>query len=232
MSATDIEKLISSVPHWHHIFEIAPGVFTPGSYDPGFLFEKMQLPEDMSGMRVLDVGVSDGYFSLQMARRGADVTAIDYRAKTDHGYHVMEALNPCQIDYHVMNVYDLSRETMGSFDIVVFLGVLYHLPDMMRALNAIRQCCTGTIYVESHSENAFCPDIAAARYYRDATLSGDHTNFWAPNRLCVLDMLHDTGFDVVRDEVWGERIFVEAKAVELKGLRADKMRLGYGVFGG
>lgn len=227
----DAVRLVGSVNHWHHKFEIFPGVITPGSYDPAFLFDKMQLPEDLKGARVLDIGVSDGFFSLQMARRGASVTAIDYRAKTDHGYHVMESLNPNSIDYRVMNVYDLSPETIGTFDIVVFFGVLYHLPDMMRALEAIRRCCTGTLYVESHSENAFCPEISAARYYRGASLAGDHTNFWAPNRLCVLDMLHDVGFDATRDEIWGERIFVQAQSVAITGLRAEKMQLGYGLFG-
>ena len=231
MSIEEAQRLVASVPRWHHKFEIFPGVVTPGSYDPNFLLDKMQLPDDLTGKRVLDIGVSDGFFSLQMAKRGASVTAIDYRNKTDHGYHVMETLNPNTIDYRLMNVYDLSRETMGSFDIVVFFGVLYHLPDMMRALHAIRQCCRGVIYLESHSENAFCPDIAAARYYRDSTLAGDHTNFWAPNRLCVLDMLHDAGFDVTRDDIWGERIFAEAKAVELKGIRAAKMQLACGLIG-
>jgi tRNA (mo5U34)-methyltransferase len=47
-----------------------------------------------------------------------------------------------------------------------------------------------------------------------------------------MDMLHDTGFDVVRDEVWGERLFVEAKAVQTDGLRSQKMQVGYGLIGG
>jgi tRNA (mo5U34)-methyltransferase len=85
--------------------------------------------------------------------------------------------------------------------------------------------------METHSENDFCRDVAAARYYRGDTLAKDHTNFWAPNRLCVLDMLHDTGFDVERDEAWGQRLFVKAQAVPVDGLRQAKMRLGYGLIG-
>lgn len=230
MLISEAQKLVDSVPNWHHKFEIFPGVITPGSYDPSFLLEKMRLPEDLSGARVLDIGVSDGYFALQMSRLGASVTAIDYRNKTDHGYHVMEKLNPNTITYHVMNIYDLSRDALGSFDIVLFMGVLYHLPDMMRALHTIRDCCRHVMYLESHSENAFCPDIAASRYYRSASLSGDHTNFWAPNRLCVHDMLHDASFDVVRDEVWGERIFVEAKVSDAQGQRAEKIKIAYSVY--
>jgi tRNA (mo5U34)-methyltransferase len=81
----------------------------------------------------------------------------------------------------------------------------------------IRHCCRATLFVETHSENDFCRDIPAARYYKGSTLANDYTNFWAPNRLCVLDLLHDTGFDVERDEAWGQRLFVEAKAVQTEG---------------
>jgi len=225
--------LVASVPHWHHRFEIYPGVVTPGTYDPSALFRRAVFPEDLNGCRVLDIGTSDGYFALQLAQRGARVVAIDYRRKQDHGYHVMESLNTPGIEYHQMNVYELADEKLGRFDIVLFMGVLYHLPDMLRVLHLIRQCCSGAIYLETHSENGFCRDISAARYYPGASLAEDHTNFWAPNRRCVLDMLHDAGFDVERDEEWAQnRLLVIAKAVKTSGLRAQKMQLAYGLLGG
>jgi tRNA (mo5U34)-methyltransferase len=225
------KSLVAGVSHWHHAFEIYPGLVTPGTYQPGFLLEKMQLPADLRGLRVLDIGTSDGFFALQLARRGAEVVAIDYREKQQHGYGVMELLNPVQIEYHRMNVYELADKGIGQFDLVLFLGVLYHLPDMLRALHLIRQYCRGTLFVETHSENDFCPDIAAARYYQGATLGNDHTNFWAPNRLCVFDMLHDTGFNIERYENWGQRLFVAAKAVATEGKRSEKLRLAYGYIG-
>jgi tRNA (mo5U34)-methyltransferase len=230
MTLDEARTLVGSVSHWHHAFEIYPGLITPGTYDPSFLLNKTRLAAGLRGMRVLDIGTSDGFFALQLARRGAEVVAIDYRGKQDHGYHVMELLNPVQIEYHKMNVYELEDKHLGEFDIVLFLGVLYHLPDMIRALHMIRQSCKGTLFLETHSENDFCRDIAAARYYKESTLANDHTNFWAPNRLCVLDMLHDAGFDVERDEAWGTRLFLVAKAAETKWtLRGLKMRLGYGL---
>ena len=231
MILSEAKELIAQVPHWHHAFEIFPGLITPGSYDPNILLEKLRLPADLRGVRALDIGTSDGFFALQLARRNAEVVAIDYRKKTDHGYHVMEALNDVDIEYHRLNLYEIAPRILGEFDIILFMGVLYHLPDMLRALHLIRQCCRGTLFVETHSENEFCPNIAAARYYQGATLAGDHTNFWAPNRLCVLDMLHDTSFDVSRDEAWGQRLFVEANAVLVDGLRKQKVELGYGLVG-
>jgi tRNA (mo5U34)-methyltransferase len=145
----------------------------------------------------------------------------------------MEALNAADIEYHQMNVYELADKNLGPFDIVLFMGVLYHLPDMLRVLHMIRQHCHGTMYLETHSENEFCRDISAARYYAGASLAGDHTNFWAPNRLCVLDMLHDAGFDTEWDEEWSQsRLLVTAKAVETSGLRAQKMQFAYSLLGG
>ena len=113
---------------------------------PTFLLQKMPLAKDLRGLRVLDVGTSDGFFALQFARRGAEVIAIDYRGKHDHGYYVTELLNPVQIEYHRMNVYELAEKNLGQFDIVLFLGVLYHLPDMIRALHLVRQCCRGMTF--------------------------------------------------------------------------------------
>jgi tRNA (mo5U34)-methyltransferase len=231
MTLQEARVLVSSVRHWHHAFEIYPGVVTPGSYQPDFLLPKMQLPNSLRGLTVLDVGTSDGFFALRLAQRGANVVAVDYRAKADHGFAVMERLNDVEISYRQMNVYDLPTANFGQFDIVLFLGVLYHLPDMIRALHLLRQHCRSTLFVETHSENAFCPDIPAARYYPAATLANDHTNFWAPNRLCVLEMLRDTGFNPIRDECWGDRMFVTAEAVTPEGIRREKMELGYGLIG-
>jgi tRNA (mo5U34)-methyltransferase len=199
----EARALVSSVPHWHHAFEIFPGLIAHGTYQPAFLLEKTRLPADLTGMRVLDIGSCDGFFALQLARRGARVVAIDYRSKRAHGYHVMEQLNLVEIEYHQMNIYELAEKPLGEFDIVLFLGVLYHLPDMIRALQMIRARCRGTLFVGTHSENDFCRSVAAARHYRGNTLAKDHTNFWAPNGLCVLDMPYDTGFDVAREEALG-----------------------------
>ena len=232
MTLTEAQALVAKVPHWHHTFEIYPGLVTPGSYDPQFLLDMIGLPANLSGKRVLDVGTSDGFFAIKLAQRGAEVVAIDYRNKEEHGFHITELLNlDVKIDYRRMNVYAIEPKMLGEFDIVLFLGVLYHLPDMISVLHLLRQCCRGSLFVETHSENDFCPDISAARYYRAATLANDHTNFWAPNRLCVLDMLYDTNFDTIRDQAWGQRLFVEAKSIVADTFRRQKMQLGYGLLG-
>ena len=208
MTLDDAKTLLGRVRHWHHRFEIFPGLVTPGSYDPSFMLDKFALPQDLRGRRILDVGTSDGFFARELWRRGAAVTAVDYRDKTDNGYWVTEAISGMDVAYEKRNVYELSPATHGAFDTVLFLGVLYHLPDMLRALHLLSTITTGQLFVETHCENAFRPDIASARYYKGTTLAGDPTNFWSPNRLCVLDMLEDAGFRIDRDEAWGDRLFV------------------------
>jgi len=224
-------ELVASVPHWHHTFEIAPGVWTPGSYNPGFMLAKLHLPEDLSGRRVLDIGPSDGFFSLVARKRGADVVCVDYRSKSGHGFQVMEQLSGYDFDYFHMNIYDIRREKLGTFDYVFFLGVLYHLPDMMRALAIVRSVCDGELFLESHTAVNLLPDVAVARYYRSDSLAGDRTNFWSPNPLCIRDMLGDAAFSVVRDETWGDRYFAHARISGAEAV-SEKLQLGYGLVGG
>jgi tRNA (mo5U34)-methyltransferase len=227
----EARKMVASIAHWHHKFEICSGVVTPGTYEPRFLFDKLQLPDDMTGVRALDVGASDGFFSMQMALRGASVTAVDYRPKNLHGFALMESLTGLNFDYHQLNVYSITPDKFGCFDIVLFLGVLYHLPDMIRALDTLRQVCKGQLFLETEHERELQPGVAVARYYEAATLAGDITNFWSPNRECVNAMLRDAGFSPARSESWSpRRSLVNASATGVG--RTEKMRLAYGLLPG
>lgn len=227
MPDKSVEKLIQSV-HWHHRFEIVPGIVTPGSYDPGFLLEKMNLPTDLSGRRVLDLGCSDGFFSLALARRGAAVLCIDYRPKNVNGFGVMEAVTGLSFDYRQMNLYDVTRERLGTFDIVLFLGVLYHLPDMIRGLSVVESVCSDTVFLETHCATDLSGSDSLARYHKEASLGFDGTNFWSPNPSCLADMLHDCGFEVQSLETWETRCFIRGRALKSVD-RLDKTKTAYGL---
>ena len=84
---------------------------------------------------------------------------------------------------------------------------------MLLALNTIRKICRGTMYIETMTKDYDYIDEAIATYHRADTCGGDSTNFWSVNRRCIMDMLYDTSFDVVRDEVWPGRILVETRSV-------------------
>lgn len=230
VSRLEAEALVASVPAWHHRFEIAPGLITPGTYEPGFLLEKMGLPEDLSGRRVLDLGASDGFFSLEARRRGAHVVAVDYRPKDLHGFGIMEQISGFDFEYHQINLYDIDPRAFGTFDLVIFFGVLYHLPDMLKALWVIRSVCSGQMFLETHCANELSPNVAAARYYRERTLNDDRTNFWSPNALCLRDMLYEAAFNIEHDETWGDRYFAHCR-ISGSLWRSQKLKLAYGLMG-
>lgn len=227
MDLVTARNLVRSVDHWHHAFEIYPGVTTPGSYDPSMLWEKLEIDDRCRDRTVLDIGASDGYFTARIDQLGGLVTAVDFRQKDQHGFGIMEQVREKEFPYLHSNLYDIDPETTGPFDIVLCLGVLYHLPDMMRALRKLRMLCRDTLLLETHSDNEFCPGTPAARYFKADSLHGDLTNFWSPNAACVLDMLYDAAFDVVRHETWGDRLFVEARPSHEPN-RAYKMHVAYG----
>jgi tRNA (mo5U34)-methyltransferase len=229
MSVTfdEARDLVASIPHWHHKFEIYPGIITPGSYDPVFLWNKLKIDDRCANKSILDIGASDGFYTRRMDMLGGKVTAVDFRRKNAHGFGVMEKLYGKEFPYRHCNVYDINVDDVGKSDLVLFLGVLYHLPDMIKAIHNVRSVCGSTLLLETHSDNDFCKDIPAARYYRSASLAGDITNFWSPNAACVLDMLYDAGFDVVRHETWGDRLLVEA-VVSDDPARSKKMAIAYG----
>jgi tRNA (mo5U34)-methyltransferase len=227
MNTEEAKRLVASVMHWHHKFEIFPGVTTPGSYDPWFLWNYIHPTREWSGARVIDIGPADGAFSKWAAERGAVVTALDYRTKGMSGFGVMEELSGRSFDFHVGNVLDAPSMGLGTFDAVLFLGVLYHLPDPLHGLYACRQLCrdNGSLYLETWFDPGLIPDVPAVRYIPFVE-GADWTNFWVPNRNALLEIVRDVGFEVVRDHSWGSRIFMEARATSDEA-RARRMGFSY-----
>lgn len=215
MTRDEAEQLVASVPRWHHTFEVFPGVMTPGAYNPSFMWQMMRETADWSGARVLDIGPADGAFSKWAADAGAQVTALDYRPKHVSGFQVMEQLSGHSLDFRNGNVLDAADMGLGEFDVVLFLGVLYHLPDPLRGLYACRKLCRtgGILFVETWFDPELSPDVPAARYLPNGA-HADYTNFWVPNRLALLAMLQDFGFEVMRESRHGGRMFVHGRAIE------------------
>ena len=222
-----IWRRINSVPHWHHQITIAPGITTPGSQPSSEVLQLLQLPEDCKGMRVLDIGTRDGFFSFELERRGAEVLAIDHLGATLTGFAVASELLGSRVKYEVLNVYDLSPAMHGTFDIVLFLGVLYHLRNPLLAMDKIRSICRGRLWVESQTlDNAFLDSSTGAmmtldelapllkhvpimQYYPGSELNRDGTNWWAPNLACLVAMLETSGFVVKRKMLLGGRAIIE-----------------------
>ncbi len=136
-------RLIASVPHWYHRIEVAPGSSRPGRTTLHAL-SLLPLPPDMAGMRVLDIGARDGFFSFEMERRGASVTALDYMPADQTGFEVAGRLLGLEDGVRWRTSVDLDPRRHGCFDLVLFLGVLYHLRNPLLALDRIWEVCSGT----------------------------------------------------------------------------------------
>jgi tRNA (mo5U34)-methyltransferase len=215
----NVRELIDSVPHWYHRFEFAPGVVTPGVNDSQTALAQLQLPSDLSGLRVLDIGARDGFFSFECERRGAaDVVAIDYVPSEKTGFPVAKQILGSRLNLIHDNIYNLSRAKYGRFDVVLFLGLLYHLPDPMRALDIINEMMNvnGTLYMETVVIDDHLPPEVANRalmeFYPGSTKDNDRTNYWGITEQCARAMLLENTLACTATRRNGERgTFVAVK---------------------
>ena len=206
---------LCSVPWWYHSYEIVPGVVTPGvcRYKP----ELLDQPEvrDLSGLRALDIGAWDGPYTLEMTRRGAEVTAFDIQPPTHCGFETMCKVNGLPTRHICASVYDLSPELHGSFDLVTFFGVYYHLKNPLGALANINAVLKmgGLVLVEGAILEG-APSIDPAWTGREAFVASmadtpmacyikgeyerEWSNWWVPNLTCLRDWVESSGFEILR----------------------------------
>jgi tRNA (mo5U34)-methyltransferase len=152
---------------WYHTIELGDGLVTQGHWDHRPVVDRYGVPESLAGRTALDVGTCDGFWAFELERRGAErVVAIDverwgdfdwlpsvrttlgWRAqlRSDARFRIAHAMRRSRVERLVCNVYDLSSETVGSFDVVFCGDVLVHLRDPLRALLNIR-AVTGEVAV-------------------------------------------------------------------------------------
>jgi tRNA (mo5U34)-methyltransferase len=212
MNDVELQARIQAVRAWYHRIELRPGIITPGINDSATVLARLQWPEDWSGLRVLDVGTRDGFFAFEAERRGAsEVVAVDYVPATQSGFSLAAEVLGSRARFVHANLYDLDPATLGTFDVVLFLGLLYHLPDPLGALRLLRRLTTSTLYLESVVKD-FGPgteSIPLMEYFPADTFGGDPTNFWGPNARCIEALLTENQFRVVRAGTYDNRgIFV------------------------
>jgi tRNA (mo5U34)-methyltransferase len=225
LDTTEREPLLEEIgkQKWFHRIEIAPGIVTPGTEDTPRKAKLLQLPDDLTGKRVLDVGAYDGYFSFEAERRGAAfVLAYDHLYPDNTGFATAKKLLNSRVEYCVGSVYDLDPAKVGEFDVVFFLGVIYHLRHPLLALERLRSVCRGHMYLESHvTRDGFeidgklhtSPEIEEllrnlpiAVFYPGGELNNDPTNWWSPTRLCLEQMIRSHGFEPSVIAEWDARI--------------------------
>jgi tRNA (mo5U34)-methyltransferase len=191
---------------WFHSIDLGNGLVTPGSVPLETLtaMASVIFSEPVKGKSVIDIGCWDGYFAVEAARRGArSVLATDdfvWRAgytKRRNTEIAAELAAPSVLKVKQIDVLDISPETVGAHEVVIFTGVLYHMRHPLLALEKAASVCSELLIVETHIEsmNEARP---AMIFYPGKELADDPTNWWGPNTPCVEAMLRDQGFPWIR----------------------------------
>jgi tRNA (mo5U34)-methyltransferase len=175
---------------WYHSMEL------PSETIQGFLslddlrarWAEFPLPDDLSGTRLLDIGTWDGWFAFEAERRGAEVVAVDNVEQENFHYGVR---------YEVCEIYRLPELATGTFDYVLFLGVLYHLRHPLRALEIVCAMTKQLAIVDSFivdDVGANATPIPWMEFYEHTELANQVDNWVGPTLPCLLALCRSAGF--------------------------------------
>lgn len=228
--ATDLEREIAALDPWFHNLHLPGGVQTAPNHPlgdfPRFKWEEIapHIPANLSGWTALDVGCNAGFYSFELARRGADVTAVDAdpRYLRQARWAASKIDPPRPVRFREMQVYDLARAG-DRFDLVWFMGVFYHLRYPLLALDILSQCTRRLLVFQTLTmpgdSTGDVPDNLPldrrielrnegwpAMAFIEKQLAGDPTNWWVPNLSCTEALLRSSGFSVIARP--GHEIFV------------------------
>ncbi|MGV0025160.1 DUF1698 domain-containing protein [Phormidesmis priestleyi] len=232
LNKNEILSKLNQVPYWFQHFEVAPGIFTPGLNPVLEFCDRLQLPKDLTGMTVLDVGAYDGGFSFECERRGASqVVAYDLLKPTETGFSIAKEILGSSVEYVQGSVYKLDPDIIGTFDIVLFAGVLYHLRHPLLAIDLLRTVTRKFCLVETQvidhcfvTSEGMKPLSQVAPYlqgnpspicqfYEHAELNGDPSNWFSPNIVAVMAWFRSAGFNTKHLDTWGSRAAFRADVV-------------------
>src|SRR5437868_2097652 len=227
-SVEQIRRRVRELGQWFHNIDLggvqtAPDHFL-GDY-PAFKWRRFAgaLPADLSGRSVLDIGCNGGFYSIQMKRRGADrVVGIDFDEEYLAQARYAAEVSGVEIEFRRLSVYDVGK-LRERFDVVLFMGVLYHLRHPLLALDLIHEHVARDLLVFQSMQRGSSGVLPVAGNYPfedtapfeqpgfprlhfiEHHYAGDPTNWWVPNRACAEAMLRSTGFMITahpEDEVY------------------------------
>jgi len=185
---------------WYHSFELPDGTPIQGAMSLAHQIQRyasFPMPDDLRGKRVLDIGAYDGWFSFEAERHGAAVTAVDC-VELPTFLEIQRKL-ASRVDYRILDVYQLPAAGLGRFDIVFFLGVLYHVKHPLLALEIVCGLATGLVIVDSFVTDGdiwqeHTQDIPTMEFYETDELGNGLDNWVGPTVGCLLALCRAAGF--------------------------------------
>jgi tRNA (mo5U34)-methyltransferase len=219
MTRDEIETQVRRLGPWFHNLDLAGVQTAPEHFLGDYPRVKWQrfahaIPDNLRGKTVLDIGCNGGFYSIEMKRRGAArVVGID--SDDDYLLQARLAAEICGVEIELRNlsVYDVGA-LAEKFDVVLFMGVLYHLRHPLLALDLIRRHAAKDLFVfqsmqrgsnevaaleedyEFWNEDVFEKPGFPRLCFIEKKYSGDPTNWWVPNRACSEAMLRSAGFTI------------------------------------
>ena len=214
LTSDEVRRRVGELKRYHRI-DLGHGIVTPGQFDLEPLLPHYGIPDSLDGKSVLDVGPGHGFFAFEFERRRARrVVTCELPDWTEHDASPVQraALAPAREEgeaYHrgafgfaiqargsklerqFCNIYDLSPERVGTFDVVFCASVLLHLTDPLRALYALRRVCADRAIICTAVERHWpLTSFALARF---VARPGGHV-FWLPTAKCLMRMALAAGF--------------------------------------
>jgi tRNA (mo5U34)-methyltransferase len=236
-----IERRVRELGDWFHNIDLrgvqtAPHHFL-GDY-PAVKWRRFAgaLPADLHGRTVLDIGCNAGFYSIEMKRRGAErVVAMDFDQDYLRQARFAAEVSGVDLEFRELSVYDVG--VLGErFDVVLFLGVLYHLRHPLLALDLIHEHVArdllvfqsmqrGSAEIEPLEKDYAFTEVEVfdrpgfpKLHFIESRYAGDPTNWWAPNLACSEALLRSAGFAIVaRPE---EEVFICRRQERSGGSRA------------
>lgn len=213
---------IEAHPFWYHTIDVAPGVATPGWFDLRHATDLLPWP-DVRGLRCLDIGTFDGFYAFEMERRGAaEVVAIDVEDHLDWdwppdyrradllrdpgfsgppkgaGFRLLADLFDSKVQWRPLNIYDLSPEVIGTFDVITCGTLLLHLRDPIRALEAVRGVVKSSGRLLSVEQiELWLTLVGRGRPLYKLSGSGGFCQWWQANSAGHARMLYSAGFKIL-----------------------------------
>jgi tRNA (mo5U34)-methyltransferase len=199
----DLSDDVASVPLWWHSIDLGDGVVTPGHKSQDLLeaeWASLCLP-DLSGKTVLDIGGWDGWFGFRAEREGASrVVVADYRSgNARRGFDIAKQALKSAVSYVEHDFMHDDLSVLGSFEIVLFLGVLYHLRDPIVGMERVSGVTSELAVIETEAVSlGGNPSASVAEFYPTDEYLGDSSNWWAPSLSVITGMAAVAGFASAR----------------------------------
>ncbi|WP_435009739.1 class I SAM-dependent methyltransferase [Tundrisphaera lichenicola] len=232
-TVSSLQDEVDAIRWWHSI-DLGDGVVTRGGYDTKETLKKVAMPDDLSGWSVLDVGAWDGFYSFEAEKRGASrVVALDHVVWNDptvgrHGFELARRTLGSKVEDVDCEVHTITPELVGgTYDLVLFLGVLYHVHHPLLALQRVASVCDKMLILETHVdlEETSRPALA---YYPGTECANDLSNWFGPNSAAVEAMLKTVGFRTVK-RVWSH-LDSKQNPVGYKIVGGEKSQFGRAIF--